>query len=278
MRTFMRAVMPLAFTFAVVVTLPNSARASEEQPCGDDVVASVAKWAGVKGELKPWGNGDGLIAAASCKAMPDAPDTTIAAIAFDTNHVGPNNDEGKITQVVALVKGGEVVSATRSTIEQDVLTEVGDFHIDTAPYWLSPDVRAFGVVFDSSARGPSCADAAADEELTLYIREGNALRPVFGTNRGGWVAIDPDACSTGIEGARSESANMTIAIEKTTSHGFADLALSAHVVRSELKNKDWVDIGKRTKRIVLHYDGKTYGVNMFRDFWYPADSVMKRGK
>lgn len=210
--------------------------------------------------------------------MPDAPDTTIAAVALDTNHVGPNNGDGNVTQVVALVKDGQVLAATRSTIEQDVLTQVGSYRIDTAPYWLSPDVRAFGVIFDSSARGASCPDATADEELTLYVRDGSSLRPVFGTNREGWVAVDPDACDSAHEGARSESANMTIAVEKTSSHGFADLALTAHIARTKLKNHDWVDLGTRTKRIVLHYNGKTYGIDMFRTFWYPADSMMTRGK
>jgi hypothetical protein len=278
MRTFMRAVMPLAFAFAFAATFSNSARASEEQPCGDDVIASVAKWAGVKGKLAPWSDDGGLIAAASCKAMPDAPDTTIAAVAFDTNHVGPNSGGGDIRQIVALVKGGEVVAATRSTIEQDVLTEVGSFHIDTAPYWLSPDVRAFGVVFDSSARGPSCADAAADQELTLYVREGRTLRPVFGTNLYGWVNTDPNSCGAGLEGEHDADAYMTIAVGKTISHGFADLALSARVTRNDQKSQQRLETAKYTKRIVLHYDGKTYGVNMYRDFWYPSDSVMKRSK
>ncbi|WP_027820800.1 PA3715 family protein [Paraburkholderia bannensis] len=272
----MRTFLPLAF--ALVATLSNPARASEEQPCSDDVVAAVAQWAGVNGSLGPWGNGDGMLAAASCKAMPDAPDTTIAAVALDTNHVGPSSGDGNVTQVVALVKGGQVLAATRSTIEQDVLTQVGGYRIDTAPYRLSPDVRAFGVIFDSSARGPSCADAAADHELTLFVREGRTLRPVFGTNLYGWVNIDPNSCGAGLEAEHDADASMTIAVEKTISHGFADLALSARVTRNEQKSQQRIETTKYTKRIVLHYDGKTYGINMFRDFWYPADSVMKRSK
>jgi hypothetical protein len=278
MRTFMRAVMPLAFAFAVAATFSNAACASDDQSCGDDVTAAVANWAGVEGKLAPWDSGDGLIAAASCKAMPDAPDTTIAAIAFDTNHVGPNSDDGNMTQVVALVKGAQVIAGVRSTIEEDALTQVGSFHVDTAPYWLSPDVRAFGVVFDSSARGPSCADAAADHELTLYVREGRTLRPVFGTNLYGWVNTDPNSCGAGFVGAHNAEASITIAVEKTASHGFADLALSARVTRNRLEKDGWVETGRHTKRVVLHYDAKTYGINMFRDFWYPDDAVMKRSK
>lgn len=272
----MRTFLPLAL--AVVATFSNPAQASEDQPCGDEVVASVAKWAGVKGNLASWSNADGVLAAASCKAMPDAPDTTIAALAFDTDHVGPNSDDGKIAQVVALVKGDQVIAATRSTIEEDPSEQVGSFRIDTAPYWLSPDVRAFGVVFKSSGRGPSCADAAADQELTLYVREGSALRAVLGTNLYGWASIAPNSCGPGFDQTHGADATITIAVEKTVSHGFADLALSARVTREEVKKLQWVETGKYTKRTVLHYDGKTYGFNMSRDFWYPPDSVMKRGK
>lgn len=35
----------------------------------------------------------------------------------------------------------------------------------------------------------------------------------------------------------------------------------------------WVDTGKRTKRVVLKYDGKSYGVDMFRNFWYPHEGI-----
>ncbi|WP_322056498.1 multidrug ABC transporter ATPase [Paraburkholderia sp. J63] len=273
MRRFIWAAVPLAFA----VSTP--AFADDDQPCDDGIVAAVSQWAGIKGNLAPWGDKDGLVAAAACKIMPNAPDTTIAALAFDTGHVGPNSDDGKLAQVVALVEGGKVMAANRSVIEQDATTQVGSFRIDTAPYQLSPDVRAFGVVFDSSARGPSCPDAVAEHELTLFVRDAHALRPVFGTNLRGWVDINQGACGSGTDGALTEDANMTIAVAKTSSHGFADLALTAHIVRSRLENRDWADIGKRTKRVVLKYDGKSYGIDMFRDFWYPNEGTWaKHGK
>lgn len=273
MRKCIWAAVPLAFAIS------TPAIADDEQPCDDGIVAAVSQWAGIKGNLAPWNDKDGLVAATACKVMPNAPDITIAAIAFDTDHVGPNSDDGKLAQVVALVEGGKVVAANRSVIEQDALTQVGSFRIDTAPYQLSPEVRAFGVIFDSSARGPSCPEAGADRELTLFVRDARALRPVLGTNLQGWVAIDEGTCGSGTDDSRSEDANMTIAVEKTSSRGFADLALTAHITRNQLQNQDWVQTGKRTKRIVLKYDGKSYGVDMFRNFWYPHEGIWaKHGK
>lgn len=266
----MRWLIPLLSLFAL--SLAPVARADDEQACNGDTVAAVAHWAGVKGKLVSWEEDGGLIAAAACKAMPDAPQTTIAAVAFDTKHEGPGADDGSKLQVIALVEGGKVVAAERSTIEEDALTEVGHYRIDTAPYRLSADVRAFGVVFTSSARGASCPDASAEGELTLWIREGNRLRVVMGTNLDGWVSVEGTACGAGTGDARSESAHITIAVEKTSSHGFADLSLTAHITQTQRKDGNYADTGKRTARTVLKYDGKSYGIDMFRNFWYPLSA------
>lgn len=246
------------------------AHASDDQPCAPSVIAAVASWAGIKGNLASWdADQDGLIAAASCKAMPNAPSTTIAAIAFDTKHEGPGADDGSKEQVVALVDADKVVAADRSTIEEDALTEVGSYRIDTAPYVLAPGMRAFGVVFTSSARGPSCPDASAEQELTLWLRDGNKLRAVLGTNLDGWVSAEGTACGAGTGDARSESAHLTIAVEKTAHRGFADLSLTATITQTQRKNGDYSDTGKRVERTVLTYDGTSYGNDMFRNFWYP---------
>jgi hypothetical protein len=254
----------------LALAITSLAHADDTQPCDDGTVAAVARWAAIKGKLTSWNEQDGLIAATACKAMPNAPQITIAAIAFDTNHEGPGAENGSKVQVVALVEARKVIAADRSTIEEDAMTAVGSYRIDTAPYLLSPDVRAFGVVFSSSARGPGCPDASAEDELTLWIRDSDHLRPVFGTNLEGWTSTDSMSCGGGMEGARSESAHVTIAVEKTASHGFADLSLTAHVTQTRLRSGQYVDEAKRTARTVLKYDGKSYGIDMFRNFWYPA--------
>ncbi|SFS04387.1 hypothetical protein SAMN05216570_1846 [Dyella sp. OK004] len=257
------------FIALLALAIAPLAHADDAQPCDDGTIAAVARWAGIKGKLVSWDEQGGLIAAAACKAMPNAPGTMIAAIAFDTNHEGPGGDSGSKVQVIALVEAGKVVAADRSVIEEDALTAVGSYRIDTAPYQLSPNVRAFGVVFTSSARGASCPDANAENELTLWIRDGDRLRAVMGTNLDGWTRVEGTACSAGTGDARSESAHMTIAVEKTSSHGLADLSITAHITQTQRKNNEYSDTGKRTARTVLKYDGKSYGIDMFRNFWYP---------
>ena len=267
--------------FAPLLALPASpiVHAADSQPCDDDTVTAVARWAGIASARIATRDADRLVVAAACKVMPNAPGTTIAAVAFDSLPKSRNPDESRKLQVVALVEGGKVAAAEKSQIEEDAATEVGEnsYRIDTAPYRLSPDVRAFGVVFTSSARGASCPDADASDELTLWVREGNRIRPVFGTNLSGWVSVEGEACGPGVGDATSEDARMTIAVEKTSSHGFADLSITAHITKSQRKDREYSDTGKRTARTTVHYDGKTYGIDMFRNFWY-SPAAMKRFK
>lgn len=249
--------------------------AADAQPCGDDTIAAVARWAGIADSSVAARATNGLVVASACKVMSNAPGTTIAAAAFDSLPKSKNSDDSNKLQVVALVESGKVVAAERSVIEEDAATEVGpdSYRIDTAPYRLSPDVRAFGVVFTSSARGASCPDADAGHELTLWIREGNRIRPVFGTNLYGWVSVEGTACGPGIGNARSESAHLTIAVEKSSSHGFADLSLTARITKTQRKDNAYSDTGNRTARTIVRYDGKSYGIDMFRNFWYPRSAI-----
>lgn len=256
----------------LLATMGSALWAAEPpQACAPATVAAVARWAGVQGKLVSWDQPGGLIAAASCKAMPDAPDTTIAAIAFDNLLEGQTRGDGNKLQIIALVEAGQVVAAHRSQIEEDATTAVGRYDIDTARYHLRPGVRAFGTVFHSDALGSRCPDAAADNELTLWVREGGQLRPVLGTNLRGWVNIVGTPCILNEELSRSEEARLTVSVEKTSSHGFADLALTARIVQSEVHGDADEKTRQRRARTVLRYDGHSYGHDMFRTFWYPAD-------
>ncbi|KAB0654227.1 multidrug ABC transporter ATPase [Burkholderia diffusa] len=267
---------PRILHFAPLLALAASplVQAAGGQPCDAAAVTAVARWAGIAGATR---GADQLVIASACKVMPNAPQTTIAAIAFDSLPKSKNPDDSSKLQVVALVEGGKVVAAEQSIVEEDAATEVGpnSYRIDTAPYRLSRDVRAFGIVFTSSARGPSCPDANASEELTLWVREGNRIRPVFGTNLYGWVSVEGDACGAGAGDARSEDAKMTIAVEQASSHGFADLSITAHVTETKRADGNYSDTGKRTARTIVRYDGKSYGIDMFRTFWYSPEALKR---
>lgn len=94
-----------------------------------------------------------------------------------------------------------------------------------------------------------------------------------GDRRVGWVSVEGTACSLGIGDARSESAHMTIAVEGTSSHGFADLSLTARITKTQRKDNAYSDTGKRTARTVVRHDCKSYGIDMFRNFRYPRSAM-----
>ncbi|WP_175771771.1 multidrug ABC transporter ATPase [Burkholderia ambifaria] len=263
----------------LALVLAPAAQATDNQPCDDAAITAVARWAGIASARIATRDADRLVIASACKAMPNAPQTTIAAVAFDSLPKSENPGGNNKLQVIALVEGGKVVAAERSAVEEDAATEIGEnsYRIDTAPYRLSPDVRAFGVIFSSTAHGPSCPDAYMENELTLWIRDGARIRPVFGTNLNGWVAVSGTACGPDTSDLRSESAHMTISVEKTSHNGFADLSITAHVTKMESDDGKSSDPGKRTARTVVKYDGQSYGIDMFRDFWY-SPAARKRFK
>lgn len=74
-----------------------------------------------------------------------------------------------------------IIANYQSTIFEDAAVQVyeNSLLLDTAAYQLMPSVRAFGLRFDSLARVPGCADGWQVGELQLFVREGDALRPIF---------------------------------------------------------------------------------------------------
>jgi hypothetical protein len=250
----------------LVAAFMPSAHAHEKQwpsSCDGTTIKAVAAWAEVKGKA----------ITEACTAMPNAPGTMIAAITFDFSHDEARAvDDGNYLHVYALVKASKVVAAYRFTAEDNAVS----YRIDTARYVLSKDIRAFGIVvrYNVNSR-PGCLDANdGGEILTLWIREGEKLRPVFGINLDGWIRIEGEPCAP----RKSESARMTISTEKTASHGFADLAITAHVTQELcVDHEDCSVTEKRTARKIVKYDGKSYGSEYSSRFWW-SQEVLQRGK
>ncbi|MGH8330062.1 MAG: hypothetical protein ACRER3_24500, partial [Pseudomonas fluorescens] len=125
-------------------------------------------------------------------------------------------------------------------------------------YKLTPDSRAFGI--RSSFEHSSSVNLYHKTELALYLKEGDALRPVLeglviSTGRGEW-----DGNCAG-EGERTQR---TVDIGNTTHNGFADLVVSSTVTvtKNFLVGDECKDTSRKLKttRVTLNYDGKQYVV------------------
>jgi len=161
--------------------------------------------------------------------------------------------------IVALVDldAGLVRAAFKGTVAEDPWMQVsqGSLRVDTAPYDLAPGVRAFGVDVTSTADRVSCVDAGLGAVRTLFVHEGQALRPVLGLfGVSAWAfthgnpVCEPDTAAA----SRLETTWATIAIAPHATHGFADLVVTESIEGREPGRK------LRGERYELHYDGTTY--------------------
>jgi hypothetical protein len=257
----------LAGTVLCLPLVALAATASEPPPsqsCAAPIVAAIAKRAGIAPDT-------GVVSAA-CKPWPAEPQATIAAIAFD---LGTADQK---TLVVATLDTAtqRVTRSDRQEVIEDAVTEFGEgsLGIDTAPYRLADNVRAFGVRFGSVARGASCGEGYWSDELTLFVPEAGALRSVL---QG--LAMQHAQALQGCFGPGNngdlvyDDAYLTLGMANTQSHGLRDLVVTARIYR----NGRETDKQKPTavERRVLHYDGKQYRDTKMPPWWL---SVFRAGE
>lgn len=68
----------------LALVLAPAAHAADNQPCDDAAITAVARWAGIASARIATRDADRLVIASACKVMPNSPQTTIAAVAFDS--------------------------------------------------------------------------------------------------------------------------------------------------------------------------------------------------
>lgn len=223
---------------------------SNDYKCLEDIHGAVSRHLGVDNFLS-------RVVDDACKPWPYDRKFLLAAMAYDAG----NEYEKSLVVAVIERKTLRVISTYRGVIGEDAVTEAGagSLQLDTAKYQLSADVRAFGLRFTSRARGPSCADGANWDELTLFIQEEDRLRPVF------WKPMQSQEALRGCIGSATghdvwKYQMRTISVAGTTSNGFADLLITETTTvdgNMEPMPKD-IDVKKRARSYLMKYDGKEY--------------------
>ncbi len=258
------------FSQACVAASPHemAVGAQHEQICSATTLNIVGKFLGVEGfGVRQAGDGPGVVTAAACKKNPAKPQITIAAVAYDAG-----KDDAK-TLVVMLLNESEqkVVASDRWEIGEDagMRVESGSLWIDTAPYLLAKGVRAFGVDL-TSGYIPHCGDGGSGAERTLYVQQGEKLRPIFGLTMSSWRflqggnprCVGSDQAS---EVTIIENTDLSISVAKTSTNGYRDLIVQA--VSSEDTGQPK---GKKSFLYKLRYDGQRYrnqGLTKVLDQW-----------
>lgn len=210
--------------------------------------------------------------ASACRDWPYDPAIRLVVAAWPGEGANGSLDDPLLLVAAMLDRAsGRVLARYERLIEQDAafMLDKGGIGLDTARYDLAPGLRAFGVVLTSSARGPSCPDRGLNRELTLLVRDGQALRPVLSTWLDSWEMVEGSPCSWSPQPTVSEHAQLTIGVERTSRHGFADLTLTASVERRASDEDGALQVDTRRARRTLRYDGNAYATDPFDTvfFW-----------
>lgn len=266
----------------MALCVADAAWAVGEAGCPEAVLESLAAEFDAP-KLHAAAQDDGTLAAQACKPWPYDESITLAAVAYPE---AIENDWGGRTLrlLVAMVAtaDGHVLAGHSEQRDEDAgfaLTQ-GNLRLDTARYDLASGVRAFGLVVQSSAPGPSCPDGRFNDELILFVRDGASLRPVFGTYLSTWERVAGEPCSLSPQSrVVTEEAELAIGVEPTVHHGFADLRVMANVVRHEWNgggDAEWKETTRRRVSRVVRYDGGKYAVDSLDNgFFWSKDNGRK---
>lgn len=241
----MRGLLPLALAL-----LCGLAHGRNPQGCGADIEAALRA-------LNPKAAIRGEVAAHNCKPWPpSAAKVTAAVMAFEQPYKADDLREWIVVLALVDTATGRVRNSRRTIVGEDAVVAISSnsLTLDTAPYWVTPSLRALGVRYASSARGPSAPDASSGDELTLFVPEGRDLRPVFSQamvrGRRGEGCAD-EACTLPLW----HYADLTLAMKPVDGKPWADIVLTATLTRNGDSDKP---APPRFERSVYRYDGQAY--------------------
>ena len=192
------------------------------------------------------------VIASTCKRWPSDKSLMIVSFAY-TSEV-----EYQKHLVVSLVDTAKtkVVASYKGVIGEDAILTIGagSLRLDTARYDLGPGIRAFGLDF-STVYSQGCVDGGLGPTRTLFVREGETIRPVLeGLYLSTWTFIKGGpSCASGDREIVIETTSYAMSILNTVSNGFRDLRITA--ISSVDNDK------KSPKRPVVYrlkYNGKAY--------------------
>lgn len=233
---------------------------TRDDTCTPEVYKAVKRQLKINKFAPPQDGGN--VISSACRVWPYKTSQLLGAFAYDA---GIENEK-RLAVLILDEKSKSVISSFQSEITEDAITEVGErsFTLDTARYRLNESIRAFGVRFNSSARGASCGEARWNDELTLFMPEGKSLRPVAVLNmyQQRWL----EGCPAATSHALWEDANLTVSMGETKTNGLFDLVVTATITVNSI-DAPTRNLKDRTERHTLRYDGKSYQKGKSVPWW-----------
>lgn len=184
----------------------------------------------------------------TCTAWPGKERFHLAAFVYDT----PNEEDKRMLVTLLDLNTDKVLATYWTKVDADATTPYypGSVSIDRAPYHLRPGVRAFGI--DVETRTSAGQESGHGIERSLYVREGNRIRPVLQrmvTSRWEYInGYQPYLNTQESPRPATEDFTYKISIAPTSHNGFADLRIT--------RKSSVAGHPKVTE--LLYYDGKQY--------------------
>lgn len=192
------------------------------------------------------------------KALPHAKTQTVMVV---PHLIDENETEGIFTlDAIIVVVNNQTGKIIQKYKEDNFIfsdaTYLSGFTIDTAPYMLTKEIRAFGI--RAQFYGSSNANPYSEVQLSLFVQEGNSLRKVLKeqvieSSSGEW--------NTDCNG-RFHNMKSWILFETGASKGYFNLVIkerswieSNEKIKGECEKKI---TDKQEKKKILHYDGELY--------------------
>lgn len=244
----------VAFAFAVA-TMPVLAVAGD---CPDGVVESL-RVSDAFGEIPPPDYPMNVVAEA-CKVWPYDPSRLLVAAAYSTDESFAGNRSLHIRVAMFDAEDHRFLAGYARREVEDAAFELSkkSLSLDTARYDLAPGVRAFGVIVDNVASGPSCPEHNSDDELSLFVVHDRQLRPVLAQDLYAWAPVEGDPCRWSSGRTVRDSAKVTLAMADDSHAGYRDIRLTAKVARYTNEPESDATERTRTEHRVLRYDGHRY--------------------
>lgn len=166
--------------------------------------------------------------ASACRHWPWRPAWRLSAVAFEAAPYDEDWGGRRIGLAVAVHDGARRIASYVVEEQEDASIRWGEdaLWLDTARYDLAEGLRAFGVV-QRTGYSPPCAEGRRTGTLTLYVIDGDTLRPVLGMDMTRTLTLQ-GGCYSGIDTVQQE-ASISIELADATTHGFRDLWISADI-------------------------------------------------
>jgi hypothetical protein len=194
-----------------------------------------------------------------CKVWPAVQNQAIAVTS--TYLADPGDDEAGVFDLdLAIVDASNakpIATYRKPGAYNSDAVRFDDLRIDTARYRLAPETRAFGL--RSRFSHSSQANPYEKTDLALYVREGNALRPVLE----GLVIAKSNGEFVDCEGYE-KTIRRSVEIGPTSHHGLVDLIVTTRGSKTKNTRSGQQCVSSVTQlkqtRITLTYDGEQYVV------------------